>query len=151
MPWPRLKELRRKLVLKVHGSGSQVRGMNGMALKDQAICPEWIEEGDPQARAGEAVRSEDGRITAGEWTCTAGRFRWTYYHDEVIRILDGEVFLEIDGEHRRFGPGDTIFFPMGQTVRWHVPRYVHKFFFEARPSQVVEILRTFTLKPRALR
>jgi uncharacterized protein len=137
-----LKELRRRLVLKVHGSGTRVESGPGGNLADQPIPAEWIESGTPQARASCAIKSADGRIMAGEWTCTEGRFRWRYFDDEVIRILDGEAFIEIDGTFRRYGPGDTIFFPLGQTARWHVPAFVHKAFFLSRPGQVVEFLRT---------
>jgi uncharacterized cupin superfamily protein len=141
----RLRELRQQLVLRVHGSGANVTAATALELEPQPIFPDWIDEGTPQARAAGATRSADGRITSGEWSCTAGRFRWTYYYDEVIRILSGEVFIEIDGVFRRFGPGDTIFFPMGQTVRWHVPSFAHKAFFEARPGNIVEFLRTFSV------
>jgi uncharacterized cupin superfamily protein len=115
-------------------------------MQDQPIDPAWIEEGAPHAKASEAVRSADGRITSGEWSCTAGRFSWTYYEDEVVRILEGEVFIEVDGTFRRFQPGDMIFFPLGATVRWHVPRYVRKTFFMTRPGPLVELLRTFSLR-----
>jgi len=149
-----MRQLRRRLVLRVHGSGTAVRGGTAPDMQDQPINPEWIEEGAPRARASEAVRSADGRITSGEWSCTTGRFSWTYYEDEVIRILEGEVFIEIDGAYRRFGPGDMIFFPLGATVRWHVPQYVRKAFFSTKPGRLVEILRTFSLggirlRPRA--
>jgi uncharacterized protein len=140
-----LKELRRKLVLKVHGSGSRVQGVAAAELREQQISRDWIDEGDPRTQGSCAVRSDDGRLFSGEWTCTAGRFRWTYFEDEIIRILDGEIFLEIDGEFRRFGPGATIFFPMGQTVRWHVPHFVHKAYFISHPGRFVQLLRTFQL------
>jgi len=88
----------------------------------------------------------DGRIVSGEWTCTAGKFHWTYYEDEVIRILEGEAFIEIDGAFRRFGPGDTIFFPLGQTVRWHVPNFVHKtYFLAARAAPLISYVRRICL------
>jgi uncharacterized cupin superfamily protein len=141
-----LRGLRRKLVLRAHGSGREVRANGRVRMMESPICSDWIEEGAPQARASCAVRSADGRIASGEWTCTTGRFRWTYYEDEVIRILSGEAFIEVDGAFRRFGPGDTIFFPLGQTVRWHVPKFVHKAFVLSRPSAAVDFLRTFSLR-----
>ncbi len=138
----RLKELRRRFVLRVHGSGTIVQSGPPGGLSDQPIPADWIDEGNPQTRASCAIRSADGRILSGEWHCTAGRFRWTYYEDEVIRILDGEAFIEIEGDYRRFGPGDTLFFPLGQTVRWHVPSFVHKVYFLSGPGRAVEFLRS---------
>lgn len=133
-------------MLKVHGTGTRVVATPRQALVDQPINSEWIIEGSPRARAFEAVRADDGSVTAGEWDCTAGRFRWTYYEDEIIRILEGEAHIEIDGEFRTVGPGDTVFFPLGQTVRWHVPSYVRKVFFLRRPGPVVEVMRTFSFR-----
>jgi uncharacterized cupin superfamily protein len=111
-------------------------------LEDQPIPPDWIESGTPQARGSCAIKSDDGRIQAGEWTCTAGKFRWHYFEDEVIRILEGEAFIEVDGTFQRFGPGDMVFFPLGQIARWHVPKFVHKTYFLAKPGNIVEFLRT---------
>jgi len=141
----RLRQLRRTLVLKVHGSGSNVATSPPQPLEDEPINPEWIDEGAPKARGNCPIRSEDETIASGEWECTAGRFRWTYYSDEIIRILEGEALIEVDGSFRQIGPGDTVFFPLGQTVRWIVPKYVHKVFFKRRPSKVVEIMRSFKI------
>jgi uncharacterized cupin superfamily protein len=139
----KLRQLRHDLVLKVHGSGSRVTVTSPPEMEAQPINPNWIEEGEPKARAFCAVRSDDGSVQSGEWDCTAGRFHWTYYEDEIIRILEGEAMIEVDGQFRSCRPGDTIFFPLGQTVRWHVPNYVRKIFFIRHPSRVVNFMRTF--------
>lgn len=138
----RLRHLRRQFVLKVHNSGSNVSASSAKELRDEPINPEWIEEGQPKARAAVAVSSADGTLHAGEWDCTAGRFRWIYNEDEMIHILEGQAFIEVDGAPRPCGPGDSIFFPMGQSVRWHVPTYVRKLFFIRKPGRMVEALRT---------
>ncbi len=109
---------------------------------DQPINPEWIEEGQPRARGFVAVSSEDNSLHSGQWECTAGRFRWTYHEDEMIHIIEGQAFIEIDGVMRACGPGDTVFFPLGQSVRWFVPKYVRKVFFIRNPGKLVETLRS---------
>lgn len=129
-------------MLRVHGSGSRVKTSPPGVMTDQPINPTWIEEGQPRARGAVVIQSEDGTLFSGQWDCTAGRFSWTYNEDEVIHILEGEAFIEVDGAMRAISPGDTIFFPLGQTVRWHVPKYVRKVFFIRHPSKVVEALRT---------
>src|SRR4051812_49414986 len=83
-----LKELRKSAILKVHGTGIRVLATPQHQLEAQPINPAWIEEGDPRARAFEAVRSADGSLVAGEWDCTAGRFHWIYSEDETVRILE---------------------------------------------------------------
>lgn len=139
----RLRSLRRDVVLRVHGSGSTVATSPRRELTDQPIDPTWIDEGQPRARGATYVSSVDGTIHSGEWECTAGRFRWTYYEDEMVHILEGQAFVEVDGAMRAIGPGDSVFFPLGQTVRWYVPEYVRKIFFIRHPNKVVNALRTF--------
>jgi uncharacterized cupin superfamily protein len=139
----RLKAIRRDFVLRVHGSGSRVTTSPRRELTDQPIDPTWIDEGQPRARGAVLVNSDDGTLFSGEWECTAGRFRWTYHEDEMVHIIEGQAFIEVDGTMRSIGPGDAVFFPLGQTVRWHVPEYVRKIFFIRHPSKVVNVLRTF--------
>jgi uncharacterized cupin superfamily protein len=138
-----LKEARRELVLEAHGTGRKVVLGPRKELVDQPLTPAAIEGGEPRPRGYCAVSSADGGMHAGEWECNAGRFRWTYHEDEFIRILEGAAEIEIDGTFRKIGPGDTVFFPMGQVVRWHVPVYIRKTFFISHPGRVVQFLRTF--------
>jgi uncharacterized protein len=139
----RLKELRKDFVLRLHGSGTQVATSPRRALTDQPIDPTWIDEGQPRARGSVQVSAVDGSIASGEWECTAGRFRWTYFEDEMVHIVEGKAFIEVEGTMRAVGPGDAVFFPLGQTVRWHVPEYVRKIFFIRHPNKMVDVLRTF--------
>jgi uncharacterized cupin superfamily protein len=137
----RLRKLRTDLMVKAHGSGDQVVANSRGEMEDQPIPDSWIEEGAPRARSFCSVRSADGQILSGEWECTAGRFTWRYFEDEMVRILEGEARLEIDGVFRSVGPGDSVFFPLGQTVRWHVPNYVRKVFFIRHPNRMVDFIR----------
>jgi uncharacterized cupin superfamily protein len=139
----RLRKLQTNLVLKAHGSGVRAVANWRGEMGDQPIPASWIEEGAPRARAFCSVRSADGQILSGEWDCTAGRFSWTYCEDEMVRILEGEARIEIEGVFRSFGPGDSVFFPLGQTVRWHVPNYVRKVFFIRHPNRIVDFIRAF--------
>jgi uncharacterized cupin superfamily protein len=143
-----LTRLRQELVLRAHGSGRSVLAteIGKLEMVDCPIRPDWIEEGTPKARARGGVRSSDSSVWTGEWDCTAGTFVWTYYEDEIIRIVEGEILLEIDGQFQSFGPNATVFFPMGAKVRWKVPKYVRKVFFQRRPGRIVEVLRTFSVK-----
>lgn len=141
----RLKEFRQGLVKKAHGSGSRIlAGLRG-EMQEQPLLPETIIEGSPRARGYCAMTSPDGTLFSGEWECTAGSFSWSYHDDELIRVLEGEAFIEIDGEFKRFGPGDTVFFPMGGSARWRVPKYVRKVFFIRHPGRAVELLRDFKM------
>jgi uncharacterized protein len=98
-----------------------------VALEPAPIVPGWIIEGDPQARAKELARSDDGTSVVVAWSCTAGRFHWHYSVDETVHVISGEVFItNDDGHERRLGPGDMAFFPAGSSSLWRVPCSVRK-------------------------
>jgi uncharacterized cupin superfamily protein len=96
-------------------------------LTDAPINPEWIIEGDPRARSA-AVSSHDGDgMWVSVWECTAGRFRWEYEIDEVIKILDGHARLtDRHGRVVDLRPGDVANFVPGDIAWWEVPEYVRK-------------------------
>lgn len=94
----------------------------------------WILEGEPVARSLPLTQSADGHFTSGLWECTDGKFDFTYRCDEIIRLLEGAVTIELDGAQRTLGPGDVAYFPQGATARWTVHGYVKKFaIFSVRP------------------
>jgi len=101
-----------------------------ITLKPAPITPEWVREGNPQARNAVLSRSADGMATTLIWECTAGKFDWTYHIDETIYFLEGSAVIS-DGHAppRRFGAGDVLFLPHGTVAHWHVEEYVRKVAF----------------------
>jgi uncharacterized protein len=98
-----------------------------VALERAPIEPDWIIEGNPEARAKELARSNDGTSVVVAWSCTAGRFHWHYSVDETVHVISGEVFItNDDGIERRLGPGEMAFFPAGSSSVWRVPQSVRK-------------------------
>jgi uncharacterized cupin superfamily protein len=86
-------------------------------------------EGTPTARGSILAQSKDKLTSVGFWTCTAGKFKWTYTWDEFVHILEGEVTIrEESGATHTLKAGDVAHFPRGLTTYWHVPRFVKKFF-----------------------
>jgi hypothetical protein len=97
-------------------------------LMPAPIPRDWVIEGRPQARSKRLATSADGTATVMAWSCSAGRFHWHYTVDEAIHIISGEVHVTNEnGESRRLGPGDMVFFPAGSSSVWHVPNEVRKF------------------------
>jgi uncharacterized cupin superfamily protein len=85
-----------------------------VVLHEDAIRPQWVIEGNPQARSKRLAMSADGTSWIAAWSCNAGRFNWHYVVDETVHILSGEVFVTDEkGRERRLRPGDTAFFPAG--------------------------------------
>jgi uncharacterized cupin superfamily protein len=101
------------------------------------IEPSWIEEGAPVARCVTLTKSPDERLSSGMWECSAGRFKWTFWLDEIVHILDGEVTIREEGDGGAVYTlrcGDIAYFPLGLTVHWDVPRFVRKFFVVRAPG-----------------
>ncbi len=98
-----------------------------VVLRSAPIRADWILEGQPKTRAEEIAHTDDGSTQVFIWETTAGRFNWFYSQDEIVTIIDGEVFVT-DGSklERRLGPGDVAFFPQGAATTWRVPDHVRK-------------------------
>jgi len=98
-------------------------------LPDMPIQADWIIEGLPVARGKVVVQSADQLISMGLWSCTAGRFHWTFNCDEFIQILEGEVTVTNEsGKSIHLQVGDFAHFPCGLKTEWYVPRFVRKIF-----------------------
>ena len=115
-----------------------------VALEPTPIRPEWIIEGSPRTLAAEIAHTDDGTTRVYVWQTTASRFHWNYEFDEVVQVLDGEVFVS-DQTHpeRRLGPGDIAFFPFGAQTVWRVPDHLRKIatIRRAPPSPIADLLR----------
>jgi uncharacterized protein len=97
-------------------------------LAPAPIPADWVIEGTPQARSRRLAMSADRTSSIITWSCTPGRFKWHYNVDETIHFISGEVFVtDENGNSRRMGPGDMVFFPAGSTSTWHVTKEVRKF------------------------
>ena len=71
------------------------------------------------------------------WDCTAGRFHWDYFGDEMVQILEGEVHVTFeDGVTRTLRAGDTAHFKAGTRLEWNVPDYVRKIAFHRSPQSL---------------
>ncbi|MDP9807414.1 putative cupin superfamily protein [Rhizobium tibeticum] len=107
---------------------------DNFVMRSTPINPDWIISGNPQARTGEHSRSHDDAALTAIWDCTAGEFRWFFYWDETVMILEGEVhILAEDGTERTLGAGDVAFFAAGTWASWRVDKYVRKVAFLRKP------------------
>lgn len=124
--------------LRRHAAAAQT----GMAMIDPAtvtlapapIPTSWVLEGHPRTEAAEIAHSDDGTTKVYVWQTSAARFDWYYESDEIVSVLDGEVFVD-DHVHgtRRLGPGDVAFFPAGASTTWRVPDHLRKIATLKRP------------------
>jgi uncharacterized cupin superfamily protein len=99
-------------------------------LAPAPVSPDWVLNGTPEARSKELARSHDRTAYVMVWDCTAGRFNWHYSKDETVVVISGEAFVTNEnGEERRLGPGDIVFFPAGSSSTWRVTNYIKKVAF----------------------
>ena len=104
-------------------------------LPDMPIEPSWIREGEPKARGAILTQSADRKVSSGLWSCSPGRFDWTFAWDEFIHVLEGEVTItEEGGKAHALRAGDLAHFPLGLKAHWHVTRTVRKFFVIRTPE-----------------
>ncbi|WP_068408143.1 cupin domain-containing protein [Labrenzia sp. OB1] len=118
--------------------------LNKDALKLSPIEQSWILEGNPQARCANLSSFGDDWTFVDHWSCTSGKFRWQYFYDETILIIEGEAFITDDnGVTYHVVPGTTLSFPDGSAAIWEVPSYVRKVAFNQKsvPSYLHKLCR----------
>ena len=115
-------------------------------LIDAPIAPEHIIEGTPRARSARLAIAADRTSSVMAWSCTTGRFTWYYSGDETLHVISGEAFVtDGNGEVRRIGPGDMVYFPAGSRSTWYVPNEIKKIAFcrHTIPWPLSLVLRTW--------
>ena len=113
-------------------------------FRPSPIEPSWILEGNPTARSVPLASNSSDDFSCGLWECTAGKFKYIFPVNEIVQILEGEVFIEEDGAEYRLRAGETAHFPQGLTTYWTVPRYVKKFAVFHTPNR--SLMRKITGK-----
>ncbi len=104
-------------------------------LPDMPIEPSWILEGTPHARGTILLQSDDKLVSSGLWSCTAGRFQWTFAWDEFVHVLEGEAIIQQEGgETLTLRAGDIAHFPLGLKTEWYVSEFVKKVFTIRTPE-----------------
>lgn len=104
-------------------------------LADWPLPVDWVIEGSPAPSGAVLSRSPDSRIIRGVWSCTPGRFKWSFSYDETLVVLEGRATIELDtGEVFEIGPGDMAFFGRGHESTWTVHETVLKGFHADSPE-----------------
>lgn len=122
------------------------------AFSPSPIPAEWIVAGSPVTEVATVSETHDGSAQVYLWRTTASTFRWTHRSDEIVTILDGEVFItDADGTRHHLTPGDVAHFPAGSIQLWEVPKTLLKSAILKHPSpKVVEAPMRWLRMARAL-
>lgn len=142
--------------IRLHESSRPVAGTAirpGIAAFSPSPIPAaWIVSGDPVTEVAEVSEVHDGSAHVYLWRTTASTFRWTHRSDEIITILDGDVFItEADGKRHHLTPGDVAHFPVGSVQLWEVPQMLLKSaILKHRAPALVEASMRWVRRARAL-
>lgn len=95
----------------------------------EAARPARIVEGSPETRFRIHATGENGRLSAGEWTATPGRWRVEYHEWEFCHVLAGSGILhEEGGDAIAIAAGDAFVIAPGFTGEWAVEETMTKYF-----------------------
>ena len=94
-----------------------------------ADLPERVVDGDPQHTTRLLFESPDGKLIAGTWTSTPGKWHAFTERDEFCTILSGHVrLIDEAGEAQTFRSGDAFLIPNGFRGFWEVVETTTKHF-----------------------
>lgn len=91
--------------------------------------PGRVTQGDPRQKIGLRYSGAGGRLKAGYWVSTPGRWHAFTDRDEYCHILSGRcALIHEDGTRQDFGPGDSFLIPNGFRGFWEVTETCEKHF-----------------------
>ena len=99
------------------------------AYRRLADLPNRVVEGDPHHESTLFFESPDGKLIAGTWTSTPGKWHAFTDRDEFCYILSGHVrLIAEDGSVQSFRGGDAFLIPDGFRGYWEVIETTTKHF-----------------------
>jgi ethanolamine utilization protein EutQ (cupin superfamily) len=78
-------------------------------------------------------RFETDELVIGEWSLTAAARTDRHQHDEINRVLEGELHVTSDGATVVVRPGEVVCVPAGSLARYAAPIFA-KMMFVYGPS-----------------
>jgi uncharacterized cupin superfamily protein len=94
-----------------------------------ADLPDRVVEGDPFHGTAMRFESPDGKLVAGTWTSTPGKWHAFIDRDEFCTILAGKgELIGQDGKATPFSAGDSFLVPDGFRGFWHIIETTTKHF-----------------------
>jgi uncharacterized cupin superfamily protein len=93
----------------------------------EAIAAEKIVAGAPETRTWVHYEAPGGKLAAGQWEATPGKWRIAYHEWEYVVMLSGScVITADDGTTLSAGPGDAFIIEPGFTGTWEVTEPMRK-------------------------
>ena len=97
--------------------------------RDLADLPDRVVAGNPHHVTQMRFESPDGKLIAGTWTSTPGKWHAFIERDEFCVILSGHCrLIDTDGNAQDFRTGDSFLIPNGFRGYWDVIETTTKHF-----------------------
>jgi len=94
-----------------------------------ADLPDRVVAGDPHHQTDMHFTSPDGKLSAGKWTSTPGKWHAFADKDEYCYIVSGHcALIHEDGTRREFTAGSSFLIPEGFVGYWEVLETTTKHF-----------------------
>jgi ethanolamine utilization protein EutQ (cupin superfamily) len=77
---------------------------------------------------GRFERVETGDLVIGEWSLTAAAWSDCHQHDEINRVLEGELHVTCEGVTEIVRAGETVVVPAGSPARYAAPEHARMMF-----------------------
>lgn len=103
---------------------------------EESAIPPRIVAGSPETRYRVHATGEDGRLAAGDWSASPGRWRVAYDEWEFCHILSGRGELHEDGGAPvPIAAGDAFVIAPGFRGEWVVTETMAKRFVVLEPAR----------------
>lgn len=113
--------------MNVYKQGQPLSGLEPLAYLEMIGAK--VIEGKPECTLHLDVGKLGDPLLVGTFGVTRGTFDFTYGADEIATLLEGRLVLTTpDGNRAELKPGDSVFTPKGQQIRWEVVEPVKKCF-----------------------
>ncbi|MCB1481532.1 MAG: cupin domain-containing protein [Rhodobiaceae bacterium] len=100
---------------------------DGIAPEHDAPDPEKVVSGDPRFTTWNVEESADGKLFAGIWEATPGKWRIAYEEWEYCRILSGvSIIVDETGNENTVRAGDSFLLRPGFIGTWEVVETTRK-------------------------
>jgi len=77
---------------------------------------------------GRFERFHTDDLVIGEWSLTAAAWTDRHQHDEINRVLEGELRVTCDGVTEIVRAGEIVVVPAGSRARYAAPTYARMMF-----------------------
>jgi uncharacterized cupin superfamily protein len=105
----------------------KIHKVTGGEAAFEPVPADTVLAGEPRTRTLVSYEEAGGKLAAGQWEATPGKWRIAYTEWEYIVMIAGRCVVEgDDGSRIEAGPGDAFVIEPGFTGTWEVLEAMRK-------------------------